>query len=162
MAIHAARLMECTPTEPGPDADIRLVRGRFGAIPVRTGNRIDFPSGLLGFAGLTGFALAELPDERYNRFLVLQSLEDDAVSFLVQPLDPESGLIAAEDLDEACAALDIPRADLVLLSIVSVRRTEEKAVLSINLRAPLFIHVARRRGVQHVLSRSTYPIRYTP
>jgi flagellar assembly factor FliW len=160
MAIHASRLLDDPRSHPRPDDDTRVVRGRFGNIVIRAANRIEFPSGLLGFAGLSGFTLAELPDERYGRFLVLQSLEDDAVSFLVQPLDPESGMIAAEDLDEACAGLGIPRGDLALLLIVSVRKMEDKAVLSVNLRAPLFVHVTRRRGVQHVLPRNTYPIRF--
>lgn len=136
-----------------------IVRSRFGPVVVRDEGRIRFPSGLLGFAGMTEYALTELPDERYRRFLLLQSLESDNVSFLVQPLDPDRGAIAQGDLDDACRALGIPRAELALLLIASVRRQGETATLSVNLRAPLFVHAERHRGVQYVLPNNTYPIR---
>jgi len=146
------------PAPPGAHGGM-IVRSRFGPVVVRDEGRIVFPAGLLGFAGMTEYALAELPDERWRRFLLLQSLEQDNVSFLVQPLDPESGAIARSDLDEACLALGIPRGELVLLLITSVRRQGESAALSVNLRAPLFVHPEKHRGVQYVLPNNAYPIR---
>lgn len=143
----------------GPAAG-RVIASRFGPIVVGPDAEVAFPSGLLGFGGLRAFSLAGLPDERYRSFLVLQSLEDDAVAFLVRPLDPDAGPIAPAEIDEACAALAIPRGDLALLLIVSVRRQNDKAVLTVNLRAPLFIHAERRRGVQYVMPNGSYPIRY--
>lgn len=158
-----AMLAELIAPETHPDHGAtrgRVIVSRFGPIVVEAENAITFPSGLLGFPGLRDYALASLPDERFRRFLVLQSLEDDGVAFLVQPLDPDQGLIAQAELDEACATLGIPRADLALLLIVSVRRQADKAVLTVNLRAPLIINAARRRGVQHVLANGAYPIRH--
>ncbi|MEX2649233.1 MAG: flagellar assembly protein FliW [Alphaproteobacteria bacterium] len=143
-----------------PSPGGRVVVSRFGPIVVGSESLIEVPNGLLGFGGLRSYALATLPDERFARFLVLQSLEDDAVAFLVQPLEPSSGLIAPSELEEACAALGIPFDDLVLLLIVAVRRQGDKAVLSVNLRAPLFVNAARRRAVQHVLASGSYPVRY--
>ena len=138
----------------------RVIASRFGAIVVAPGSEIDFPNGLLGFGGLRTFALATLPDERYRDFLILQSLEDDLVAFLVRPLDPTDGLIATSEIDDACTQLEIPRPDLVLLLVVSVRRQDDKAVLTVNLRAPLFVHTGRRRAVQFVLPNGSYAIRY--
>ena len=158
-----AMLAELVRSDPTPDAAFpkgRVIVSRFGPIVVQPTTAISFPSGLLGFPGLRDYALASLPDERFNRFLVLQSLEDDGVAFLVQALDPDQGLIAAADLNEMCALLDVPREHLALLLIVSIRRHAEKAVLTVNLRAPLVVNAQRRRGVQHVLSNGVYPIRH--
>jgi len=138
----------------------RVVASRFGAIVVRRDAEVSFPNGLLGFGALRAFGLASLPDERYRNFLVLQSLEDDAVAFLVRPLDPDAGPIASAEIADACATLGIPRDDLALVLIVSVRRQNDKAMLTVNLRAPLFIHAERRRGVQYVMPNGSYPIRY--
>jgi flagellar assembly factor FliW len=140
----------------------RVIVSRFGPIVVGGDNAIDVPNGLLGFGGLRRFALAKLPDERFKQFLVLQSIEDESLAFLVQPFDPSVGLIAPAELEEACRALAIPFEDLVLLLVVSVRRQGDKAVLSVNLRAPIFVNAQRRRAVQHVLANGSYPVRYVP
>lgn len=143
-------------------ADQRLViESRFGALAVAADHAVTFSNGLLGFEEYNHFALAELADPRYRQFKVLQCLDDHQLSFLVMPVDPASGIVDASDLAAACKKLSIEPDDLVILLVVTIRKTPDNGVeVSGNLRAPLLIDTAKRTGVQHVLSSETYPVRY--
>ncbi len=145
-----------------PDSgDHRLViESRFGTIAVAPGSAIEFPRGLLGFGEFHDYALADLADPRLPQFMVLQCLDDHELAFLVMPMDPDSGVIAQPDLDAACEATSIAAADLAVLLVVTVHRTDDGIVVSANLRAPLLIDTANRTGVQHVLPNDGYPVRF--
>ena len=133
---------------------------RFGTIAFDRERTIHFASGLLGFGDRQNFALAELPQERLAEFRLLQSLDDQNLGFIVLPLDPASGPIAAGDLEDASSALEIRRVDAVFLLMVTVRNEGEKGIsLTCNLRAPLIIDSRRRIGRQIVLGNSDYAIR---
>ncbi len=144
---------------PGSD-DHLIVDGRFGRVTVAPHGAITFPRGLLGFADVQSFVLAEPSDERYGPFKVLQCLDDQRLAFLVLPLERKAGLIAAADLATACEHAAIGRTDLAVLLIVSVRRSGEGTAVSANLRAPLLIDTAKRVGVQYVLADDCYPVRH--
>ncbi len=141
--------------------DHRLViESRFGTIAVAPGSAIEFPRGLLGFGEHHDYALADLADPRLPQFMVLQCLDDHELAFLVMPMDTDSGVIAQPDLDAACKATSIAAADLAVLLVVTVHRTDDGIVVSANLRAPLLIDTANRTGIQHVLSNDGYPVRF--
>ena len=141
--------------------DSRLViESRFGTIAVAPNSSIEFPRGLLGFAELHRYALADLADPRLPQFMVLQCLDDHELAFLAMPLEPDSGIIARPDLDAACAALSIAAADVAILLVVTVHRSDDGFVVSANLRAPLLIDSASRIGFQHVLPNNNYPVRF--
>lgn len=143
------------------EADDRrlVIESRFGALAISPENAVEFPKGLLGFADLRGFALADLDDARFPQLKVLQSLDDVKMSFLTLPVDPANGIIEAEDLKEACENLRFSFADLVVLLVVAVRRINAKVVVTANLRAPLLIDSEARLAAQYVLSNSRYPVR---
>ena len=145
-----------------PDSgDHRLViESRFGTIAVAPGRAIEFPRGLLGFGEYHDYALADLADPRLPQFMVLQCLDDHELAFLVMPMDLDSGIIAQPDLDAACEATSIAAADLAVLLVVTVHRSDDGIVVSANLRAPLLIDTANRTGVQHVLPNDNYPVRF--
>lgn len=132
---------------------------RFGDVAVDPANAVEMPRGLLGFAEHRAFAIAALPDPRFGQFRLLQCLTDPEVSFLVLPVDPDAGILAAEDCTAACQALSIAREDVVVLVIVTIRRIAAESRVSINLRAPVFVDVRTRRGWQFVFSNGRYPIR---
>jgi flagellar assembly factor FliW len=132
---------------------------RFGEITVDPAHAIEMPRGLLGFADHRQYVLAPLPDPRFAQFKLLQSLSDPEVSFLVLPIDPATGVLEAVDCDAACSALTIPAEDVVILVIVTIRRIAAEARVSVNLRAPIFVDVGRRRGWQFVMPNGRYPIR---
>lgn len=137
------------------------VETRFGPMEFGRSNTFRMPHGLLGFADKRDFGLANLPAERYGHFMLLQSLEDDAVSFLVLPLEVVPELIAAEDLEEAIGAAGVAPEEAIVLLIATARKDEDGTItLSVNLRAPLIVDAEHHTARQHVLNNTAYPIRH--
>ena len=147
------------PEIPAADAPI-AVDSRFGTIVVASEARLTFPQGLLGFSDHHMFGVASLPSGKHPQFRVLQSLETAELAFLVAPLNLESGAISVEDIDDACKTLGIPRNDLLVLLIVTVRREGTSAQVSVNLRAPVFVDARRGIARQYVMPNTTYAIRH--
>lgn len=143
----------------GSDDHRLVIESRFGTLAVSPDNAVEFPNGILGFGELRTFALANLSDDRFPQLKVLQSLDDEKMSFLTLPIDPENGFIEKVDLVKACENLKIDFADLVVLLVVTVRRLNNEVVISANLRAPLLIDSANHLAAQYVLSNDRYPVR---
>ena len=137
------------------------LRTRFGEMTVDPDTVLRLPRGLMGFANLHEYALATLPEERYGRFKVLQSIEAPDVSFIVLPYDASDALIADADLGAAYETLSVAPNEGATLLIVSVRKVGEKPIISVNLRAPVVIDLKRRTAWQHVLANPEYSVRHT-
>jgi flagellar assembly factor FliW len=131
--------------------------GRFGFDPSQV---VEFPRGVMGFPTHKRFAMTALPDPRFNQFMLLQSLTDESLSFLVMPATAGAGTIAPEDLEAEREALDIAPENLAVVLIVSVRKVGGETQVSVNLRAPVFLDAGRRVGAQVVLANGNYPIRH--
>ena len=144
-----------------PPAAPFAVQTRFGEMTVDPDTVLRLPRGLMGFSSLRDFALANLPQERYGRFKVLQSLESPELSFIVLPYETTDALITESDLDAGMTELGIAREDSAALLIVSIRKTGEKAIVSVNLRAPIVVDLKRRLAWQHVLANPEYSVRHT-
>ena len=136
------------------------VESRFGPILINTRNRIVFSRGLLGMQDRKHFALANFPNEKMPQFKLLQSLDDNALSFITLPIDVENSIIDKDDILMACQALNITLADLALLLVVSVYRTPETTRITVNARAPLFLDAEKKWGVQHVFPNSKYQVQH--
>jgi flagellar assembly factor FliW len=146
-------------TEEAPSEPI-AIQTRFGEMVVDPSSTLRLPRGLMGFSHLHDFALAGLPEERFGNFKLLQSLEAPEVSFIVVPYQPGDGLIAPEDIAEAFQALGIGSADGAVLLVVSIRKSSDKATVSVNLRAPLVVDLKGRSAWQFVLSNQEYSVRH--
>lgn len=133
---------------------------RFGHMEVSRSHIIRFPSGLLGFSGAKEFVLVQLDNPKYRMFRILQCVTDPALSFIVFPPNPDSGLIEMSDIDAACSAMRYPNEELVVLLLVTVRKSESGHQLSVNLRAPVLIDASRFVGAQYVLPNERYPVRF--
>ena len=138
-----------------------VLQTRFGEMTVDPETVLRLPRGLMGFGNLHHYALATLSEERYGRFRVLQSIDAPEVSFVVLPYEPSDALITEADLGAALEALSIEPGQAAILLIVSIRRSGEKATVSVNLRAPVVIDLKRRIAWQHVLSNPEYSVRHT-
>ena len=124
---------------------MRLHTVRFGSVEVDESLIVTFSTGLPGFGNLRRFAM--LWADAREIFWWLQSVEDPAICFLAT--DP--GLWVAD------YAVDLRPEDLVRLGL---RRSEDAVVLALvsrhgdritaNLRAPLVLDAASRRGLQLV------------
>jgi len=138
-----------------------VLQTRFGEMSVDPDAVLRLPRGLMGFAGLSDYAVATLPAERYGRFRILQSLQSPDVSFVVLPYEPTDALIAEQDLSQAFDSLGITPGEAATLLIVSIRKQGEHTSVSVNLRAPVVVDLKRRMAWQHVLANPEYSVRHT-
>lgn len=136
------------------------VETRFGSIAFDDSNSVTLPQGLIGFSEFRRFGLAPIPDPRMAQFRLLQCLDQTDLSFLVLPVPLDGSTIADEDVDEACATLGIPRHDVALFLLVTLRKEAEGLSVSMNVRAPIVVDSTTRIARQHVLPNPDYPIRH--
>lgn len=149
------------PVADEPNApDAVVLDTRFGRLAFDPNQSIEFPRGLLGFPAHRNFALTSLPDLRLQQFMLLQSLTDSNLSFLVLPVTDSSGPIAPEDIAAAQEELDISPGNVAVVLIVSIRRVGGDTQISVNLRAPVLMDAGRRSGAQVVLTNGDYPVRH--
>ena len=136
------------------------IKSRFGEISVDPEKAVYFPRGLLGIPDKFSFMLAHFPNPKMQQFTLLQSLDDENLSFITLPLEFNNTMIAAEDLRTACRDLQIEERDLVVLLIVLVHRGLDQVRLSVNLRAPVLIDSKRRKGNQYVFIQDHYKVQH--
>lgn len=129
----------------------------YGEIECQEDEIISFPKGLFGFPEETQFYLMTDPEQA--PFMLLQSIHTSYLAFVV--LDPwavESNY-GFELQKETKEELQIEREeDVMVLGIVVVPDNVKE--MTINLRAPLIINVAKRVGEQIILSDEQFAIRH--
>jgi flagellar assembly factor FliW len=136
---------------------MRFQTVRFGEIEVDEARVITMKGCILGFDHLQTFII--LRHDLDTPLCWMQSLEDDAVAFVV--IDP---CIIKSDYRPAVqktdwAFLEISREEEIsFLSIVTIRHNPFS--VTANLRAPLVINAEKRLGSQIILEDPSYPIRY--
>ena len=141
-------------------ADSATLKSRFGEISYNPAKTLNFPNGILGLPDQKRFAVAGFPDKRMERFQVLQSLVENEVAFCILPHELMAEKIDAEDIEEVRKVLDVQASDFLVVLIVSIHRTPSGSRLSVNMRAPLFVDVARKVGYQIVLANSKYKVQH--
>lgn len=154
MAGMAAMASQALPEE------TEMLDTRFGKVTIYRKNPIVFPNGLLGIPDKFEYCLTKFPSEKLARFKLLQSLDDAELSFITLPTDLDNAVIDKADILTACKDLDISPDDLTLLLIVTVHRAASNIRLSVNARAPLFIHTHRRVANQYVFHSNKYQIQH--
>ncbi|MDC7225123.1 MAG: flagellar assembly protein FliW [Spirochaetales bacterium] len=120
---------------------------------------IEIPSGLFGFEGLTRFILTKAGQEP---FLILQSLEQEELSFiLIDPLyfRPDySPDLSEEDLKEIDVK-DEENSHVYALAIVTVRPAEDPQMTA-NLQGPIIINGENFKGKQCISSNPKWQTRH--
>jgi flagellar assembly factor FliW len=144
--------------EPAPVSE--FVETRFGRVRVLRDQPIIFRKGILGMPEKTSFSLVEFPIKKFEKFKLLQSLEDDNLSFITLPLPLDNDIISRTDLEEGCKDLGFTPEQIAVLLIVSVHREMTGVRLSVNARAPLFLDASRRVADQCVLRNNNYEVRH--
>jgi flagellar assembly factor FliW len=114
-----------------------------------------FPTGLVGFERYHGFALV---DAGRPGVWWLQSVEEAGLVFLlVDPFRHTGGYdIDVSDADLAALGPATPD-QLLVLAVVTLPRADG-TVATANLRAPVVVNVATRRGRQVVLTDDRYSV----
>lgn len=138
----------------------QTISSRFGEITVDAGKAVVFPHGLLGLPDKLNFALATFPSDKMKQFMLLQSLDEHALSFITLPLAVENPIVAAADIQGVARELGIAEANLGLLLIVSVHRQPTQVKLSVNARAPIFIDTQLKLGAQYVFQHDRYNVQH--
>jgi flagellar assembly factor FliW len=147
-------------SDPAVGAPPIALKTRFGEMVVDPATTLRLPRGILGFSHLRDYALAALPEARFGRFEVLQSIEAPDVSFVVLPYETADALIKPEDVEEAFRALGVPPGGGAVMLVVSIRKAGETSEVSVNLRAPIVVDLRSRTAWQYVLSDPAYPVRH--
>ncbi len=137
-----------------------VIQSRFGEIMVDASRSITFPRGLLGMPDKSNFVLTNFNSPKMEQFKLLQSLDELQLSFITLPLDLTNNIINIADIRGAVDDLQIAYDDLVVLLIVSVHRSPDSVRLSVNARAPLFVDVKQKLGMQYVFQNDTYKVQH--
>ena len=136
------------------------IQSRFGEISVDISKAITFPRGLLGMPDKANFVLTKFNSQKMEQFKLLQSLDELQLSFITLPLDMNNNIIGINDIRGTADDLGIKHDDLVVLLIVSVHRSPDNVKLSVNARAPLFLDVKHKTGIQYVFSNDAYKVQH--
>ena len=133
---------------------ITVNSSRFGTLEVPVDSIIEFPSGVIGFPASRKYVMLE----HKHPFSWLQSLDDSSLAFVVvdgfefgQQFDvkPPIG-------DREC---DFKEDDeYAILVIVTVR--PDPRLTTANLKAPLFVNMRNRKGVQVIFDDTRFSTRY--
>ncbi len=130
----------------------------FGPVERGPACELHVPRGLPGFGAIDRFLLARLP-QHPGPFQLLHGLGDDPVDLIVIAADTLPAGLDADDVDAARTALGIAAADLLVLCIVTLPPRGARQSAQVNLRAPIFVDVARRVAAQVVLPNTSYRFR---
>ena len=127
---------------------------RFGPLHVSADSVIEFPSGLIGFPTAKRFIMVE----HKPPFSWIQSVDEPTLAFVVvdgfefgKSLDlkaPTNDPVVAFNTDD----------DYAILLIVTIRPDPKQTTL--NLKAPLFVNIANKLGVQVIYDDQRYSLRY--
>lgn len=121
-------------------------------------NPIEFPKGLIGLEEWHRFVIVSHPAG--GSLKLLQSLEDDRVSFIVaDPYQVVSDYqLNLSPADIEALGLEKNSAELDVCCIISVQ--EEPLTVTANLLGPLVINKATGVGLQVILAESSYSARH--
>lgn len=133
---------------------ITFVSSRFGELEVPASSVIEFPNGVIGFPHARRYVMIE----HKHPFSWLHSLEDSNLAFVVVDgfefgsqfdVKPPYG-------DKEC---DFREEDeYAILIIVTVR--PDPRLTTANLKAPLFVNMRNRKGVQIIFDDPRYSTRF--
>lgn len=136
---------------------MKLVTKRFGTIEVDDDNVLAVPTGIPGFPELRRVTLlaASATDTDLPLFW-MQDLDNGALAFLC--LVPW-GSFPEYDLEFDAVELGVAdERDVRILNLITVRRDDAGATMSVNLRAPLIVDVRGQRLHQVILGDSRWSV----
>lgn len=135
---------------------MKMTSTYLGEIEVDESKIIKFPSGIPGFSESKQFVLLELPDNPI--FHILQSVDDTNLAFIIT--DPYY-LYKDYTFELETSTLEFlnikDRNDIAIYTIVTVNKPFEKS--TINLKAPIVIHMKENIAKQIVLQKEDYSSR---
>ena len=125
-----------------PNSQMITVKGRYGEYEVSKDVVISFPSGIIGFPNSKDFIVLEYKEP----FSFLQSVEEVDVSFVViDGFDTMQSMNLKSPIGDA--EIDLKEGDeFAVMLIVTIRNDPRDN--TVNLKAPIFVNLKNRKGVQ--------------
>lgn len=138
-----------------PITDTMVIQSsRFGEFTVPTASIIEFSHGMIGFAEAKRYVLLD----HKPPFSWLHSVDNPHLAFVVVD-GGEFGENYQVKAPIGDPAIDLrPEDEFALLVVVTVR--PDPSMTSANLKAPLFVNLRNRKGVQIVLDDQRYSTRF--
>lgn len=131
----------------------------FGEITIDESKVITFDSGLIGFEACKRFMIIHDEEVEEAKIFWLQSLDEPTLAFpVVNPLKilPEYNPVVEDELFQCIG--EIVENELLVVVIMSVPSDLTK--MSVNLKAPVVINPATRKGCQIIVEDKKYAVRY--
>ena len=132
----------------------------FGEIDIEESKIIHFQGGIVGFPGLTDFALihdAEKDGETPIRWM--QSMQEPNFAMpVMDPLAvyPDYNPVVEDELLKPIGELS-PDSVLVLVTLTVPKDVKN---MSVNLQAPFVINADERKAIQLIVDTDKYPVRF--
>ncbi|GFI45339.1 flagellar assembly factor FliW [Lachnospiraceae bacterium] len=131
----------------------------FGEIEIIEEKIIHFPSGIIGFPGLTDFALVHDEEKGIGAIHWLQSIQEPG--FAMPVMDP---LLVKPDYNpEVDDELLKPIGDLEpeeLLVMVTVTVPGDIKQMSVNLKSPIIVNASKRKACQVIVDGGGYAVKF--
>lgn len=128
-----------------------------GEVEIESTEILKFEHGIPGFEAEKEFVL--LPIEKNEEFTVLQSVQTEALAFIVT--NPYNITVNYNiELEEATVhALQIKeQKEVAVFAIVSLKETISES--TINLKAPIILNTSNKKAKQVILNNEEYSIRH--
>ena len=132
----------------------------FGEVNIEEERILDFPNGIIGFPDLKRFVLLH-DSERGESVGIhwLQSIEEPGFAMpVMDPLIVESGYNPIIEDDILTPLGDLSEDDTIVLVTVSVPKDLTK--MTVNLRGPIVINAAKRKGCQVIVEGEDFSVRF--
>lgn len=132
----------------------------FGEVELADDKVLEFPNGIIGFEDYKRYAIMYDEDNASEkRISWLQSLDEPALALpVIEPLsivEEYSPMIEDELLKPLGSPAD---ADLLFLLVMTVPSDMMK--VTANMKAPVIINIAERKGVQLIVENTDYSVKY--
>ncbi|MDF3047081.1 MAG: flagellar assembly factor fliW [Candidatus Midichloriaceae bacterium] len=142
------------------ESTIRIIQNHFGEFKIDISKEVTFPNGLIGMNPATKFVIAPCPIEKFKDFMVLQSLQNDDLALMVQPINDinSSDYHEGTELTDSAKAIGIDPSSTAVVLVASLKEEEGLKRLVVNARAPIFIDATNMTAFQYVLTNPNYKI----
>ncbi len=140
--------------------NVITLKTRFGVMEIDRDKTIKMPKGMVGFSEYKEFGLTMSPIPVLEGFMLLQSVDEADLTFILKPYDLSSGIISDENLATAIQQLSILPEHVGVMLVTTLRRMPDRLVKSVNMRAPLFIDTSKQQAWQYIFNNEDYDVRH--
>ena len=140
--------------------NIITLKTRFGVMEIDRDKTITVPQGIVGFSEFKEYGLSTPAHAVLDGYMLLQSIDEAELTFILKPYDINSSLIDNQDIANAMKQYSITSDNIAVMLVTTLRQVAEGIRKTVNLRAPLFIDTSKRQAWQHILSSEKYNVRH--